>query len=372
MAEPARPWGELFAFTVERLSTTVEEMHTAIVRPWFRMAGPAESELRRAYTAAASGVYRSARAVASIAGRVTDVVRAGSQAEPTRRSDAVQAFANAVWGDELERRGSSMAIGMGIRDRSGVLVDLDPSSLAEAFPDASGRLVVLLHGLGQTERCFSPSGTTPGLAEALASSSFTPVLVRYNSGRAVAVNGSDLSALLEDVVTSWPVPVSEIALIGHSMGGLVGRAAIASGRSNADRWVETVRHVVTIATPHAGSPIEKGAEATSRALMVAPQTRALGGFLAQRSEGIRDLHSGADLPPVFAGIDHLVIASVMTADVSHPIGSLFGDLVVTPGSATGGERVVANDQALIGGRRHHEILADPSIPDRILDWIEPA
>ncbi|MGA9595419.1 MAG: alpha/beta fold hydrolase [Acidimicrobiia bacterium] len=372
MAEPARPWGELFAFTVDRLSTTVEEMHTAIVRPWFRMAGPAESELRGAYISAASGVYRSVRAVASIAGRVTDIVRGGSQTEPTRRSDAVQAFANAVWGDEMERRGSSMAIGMGVRDRSGVIVDLDPSSLAEAFPDASGRLVVLLHGLGQTERCFSPSGTTPGLAEALASSSFTPVLVRYNSGRAVAVNGRDLSALLEEVVARWPVPVTELALVGHSMGGLVGRAAIASGRSNAGRWVGTVRHVVTIATPHAGSPIEKGVEATFRALMVAPQTRALGGFLAQRSEGIRDLHSGAHLPPTFAGINLLVIASVMTEDVSHPIGSLFGDLVVTPGSATGGGRVVANDKTLIGGRRHHEILADPSIPDRILEWIEPA
>jgi triacylglycerol esterase/lipase EstA (alpha/beta hydrolase family) len=275
-----------------------------------------------------------------------------------------------VWGDELERRGSAMAIGMDVRDSSGSAVDLDPSSLAEAFPGASGRLILLLHGLGQTERCFSPSDTAPGVTEVLASSSFTPVLVRYNTGRTVAVNGRDLSALLEDMISAWPVPVTEVALVGYSMGGLVARAAIASGRSNADSWTDFVRHLITIATPHAGSPIEKSAEVASRALMLASQTRPLGGFVAQRSAGIRDLQTGAGLPAVFAGVDHLVIASVMTASISHPIGSLVGDLVVRPGSATGGGRVVADDRVLIGGRRHHDILADPSIPQRILDRIE--
>lgn len=370
VSEPVRPWGELFAFTVERLTATFEEMHTAVVRPWFRLAGPAESELRGVYAGATSNVYRSVRAIASLLGRASDVARGGSKAGPSRRSDAAQAFANAVWGDELERRGSKMAIGMDVRDRSGSAVDLDPSSLAEKFPEASGRLIVLLHGLGQTERCFSPSDMVPGVTDALASSSFTPVLVRYNTGRAVAVNGRDLSALLEDMVSIWPVPVTEVALVGYSMGGLVARAAIASGRSNADSWTETVRHLITIATPHAGSPIEKSAEVASRALALAPQTRPLGGFVAQRSAGIRDLQTGADLPAVFAGVDHLAIASVMTADISHPIGALLGDYVVRPGSATGGRRVIVNERVLIGGRRHHDILADPSIPQRILDRIE--
>lgn len=370
VGEPVRPWGEFFSFTVERLSTTVEEMHTAIARPWFRLAGPIEPEFSSAYMGAISGVYRSVRAITSIVGRVADSVRSGSRT-PTRRADAVQAFANAVWGDELARRGSTMALGMSIRDHRGVVVDLDPTALASAFPNASGRIVVLLHGLGQTERCFSPSDAGPGLARALESSSFTPVLVRYNSGRAVARNGDDLSTLLEEVSTNWPVPVTEVALVGYSMGGLVGRAAIAAGRSRGAGWAGTVRRVVTIATPHAGSPVEKGAEVTSRALMVAPQTRALGGFLAQRSDGIRDLHSGVDLPRAFGGVDHLAIASVMTADASHPIGWLAGDLIVRTGSATGGTKAATTDQMLIGGRRHHDILADPAVPPRIVDWIEP-
>jgi pimeloyl-ACP methyl ester carboxylesterase len=265
-----------------------------------------------------------------------------------------------------------MAIRMDVRDRAGSAIGLQPSSVAEAFPEASGGLVVLLHGLGQTERCFSPSDTVPGMADVLASSSLTPVLIRYNTGRAVAANGRDLSALLEDLASAWPVPVTEIALVGYSMGGLVARAAIASGRSNAGRWTDTVHHLITIATPHVGSPIEKGVDAASRALLLTPQTRPLGGFLAQRSEGIRDLGTGAWLPSVFAGVDHLAIASVMTADISHPIGSLVGDLVVRPCSATGGKSVAVSERVLIGGRRHHDVLADPSIVHHILDRIESA
>jgi pimeloyl-ACP methyl ester carboxylesterase len=164
--------------------------------------------------------------------------------------------------------------------------------------------------------------------------------------------------------------VTEIALVGYSMGGLIGRAAIVSGRTRGDRWTETVRHLVTIATPHAGSPIEKGAEAASRALTIAPQSRPLGRFVSQRSAGIRDLRSGAGLPAVLDGVEHHLIAAVMTSDPSHPVGSLIGDLVVRPGSATGRSSVSAADRNVIAGRRHYDVLDDPSLPDRILDWIE--
>jgi pimeloyl-ACP methyl ester carboxylesterase len=360
----------LVALTVERISITVEEMHEAIARPWFRLAGPAEKQLRVAYTGATSGVYRSVRAVTSLAGRASDSLRDGSQADPvSQRSDSVQAFMNAVWGDEIARRGSSMAINMHIRDGSGAVVDLDARSLGQAFTNASGRVVILLHGLGQTERLFMRSGAGPSMTEALAEASLTPVMIRYNSGRTVGENGTDLSILLRELAAGWPVPVTEIALVGFSMGGLVARAAIAAGRSDEEPWAELVRHVVTIATPHGGSPIEKAAEAASRALMLAPQSRPLGRFLAQRSQGIRDLHSGPDLPRSFDRVEHHLIAGVTTANASHPIGALVGDLVVRRASATGLVGVRADDRVVIGGRRHFDILDDPSIAERVIDWI---
>ncbi len=370
-SEPAQPWGELFALTIDRFSTTVEGMHDAIVRPWFRFAGPAAPQLRGAYAIATSSVYRSVRGVASIVGRVSDSFLSTSTVEPTPRSDAVQAFTNAIWGDELERRDSAMAIGLAIRDRHGSAVELETEALARAFPTASGHLVVLLHGLGQTERCFSASDTVPGLAETLSLSTFTPVPVRYNSGRSVADTGEELAVLLEELIEHWPVRVTEIAFVGYSMGGLVARAATASGHADARRWIDTVRHVVTIAAPHSGSPIEKAVEVAERSLRVAPQTRPLGAFLSQRSAGIRDLRSGTDLPGAIDGIKHHLIGAVITSDASHPVGSLIGDLIVRPVSATGPE-VAAHNRHLIGGRRHYDILDDPSIADRILGWIDPS
>ncbi len=369
MGDHAPPWGELFALSVDRVSETVEEMHLAIVDPWFRFAGPVQRQLRGVSAGATSAVYRSVRGVAGLVGALVDTIPDGPPAgERSVRSGGVQAFANAVWGDEFDRRASSMAIGVDVRDASGEIVPPDAGSLARAFPEASGRVVVLLHGLGQTERCFTRSDG--GMADALASSSFTPVLVRYNSGRAVAENGGELSTLVEQLCAGWPVPVAEIDLVGYSMGGLVARTAIDIGRSSSERWTQSVRHVVTIATPHAGSPIEKGVEALSRALMVAPQSRPLGRFIAKRSAGIRDLRTGVALPSAVDGVKYHLIAAVVTSNTSHPVGSLVGDLVVRPGSATDGKGTMAGDRVLIGRRRHDDILDDPSVSSRILAWLD--
>jgi pimeloyl-ACP methyl ester carboxylesterase len=366
--EPAPSWGDFGVLTVDRLSSTVEGMHGAIMRPWLRLAGGRFAGLT---SSATSAVYGSVRMVARGAGRVSNLVLEGMGTGSTPRSDAVQAFANAVWGDEFERRGSSMSIAMTVRSPDGAAVSPDPRSVERAFGSPAGRLVVMLHGLGQTERCFGPSETNPGLAHALASHELTPVLVRYNTGRAVATNGAELSSLLDELVGAWPAPVTEIALVGYSMGGLVARAAIDAALADRDRWVDTVRTVVTIAAPHAGSPIEKTAEAASRSLGVAPQTRSLGDFVRSRSAGIRDLRSGVDLPPSFDGVEHHVIAAVVTDRISSPVGSLVGDLVVRPVSALGRAGLRVDGQAIIGGRRHFDILEDPSTAEHILGWIDP-
>lgn len=372
MSEPVRPWVDLLVLAIDRISTTVEDMHGAIARPWFRLAGPADRRLQGLHTQATAGVYRSVRSAARTAGRVSDLVEPASTTVRDSRSDAVLAFANAVWGDDLTRQSSPMATAMTIRSPHGVTIPLDRDSVAESFPAPSDRIVVLLHGLGQTERCFTSSDTSPGLAAAIEASPSTPVLVRYNSGRSVPANGEDLADLLGELIEHWPVPVTEISLVGYSMGGLVARAAIHSGRAGDARWAEVVRHLVTIAAPHAGSPIEKAVEVASRSLMVAPQTRPLAGFLQSRSAGIQDLRSGVDLPSSFDGVEHHAVAAVVTSNAGSSFGSLFGDLVVRPSSAVGRTDLRVDSEAVIGGRRHFDILDDPTMIDRVLDWLEPA
>ena len=49
--------------------------------------------------------------------------------------------------------------------------------------------------------------------------------MRANSGLPLAENSVDLAGILTGLVQEWPVPVRRIALVGHSMGGLVVRGA---------------------------------------------------------------------------------------------------------------------------------------------------
>ena len=60
---------------------------------------------------------------------------------------------NAAWGDELVRQGNELAIPMAIRhDRSDVPLRSD--ALGTAFPEATSKLAVFVHGLSETEESW--------------------------------------------------------------------------------------------------------------------------------------------------------------------------------------------------------------------------
>ena len=120
----------------------------------------------------------------------------------------------------------------------------------------------------------------------------TPVYVRYNSGRHISENGRSLAELLAALVDEWPVDVAEIALVGHSMGGLVSRSACHQAAQEQMEWTRSVRHVVSLGSPHMGAPLEQGVHYLSAALHALPETRPFGAFLRRRSAGIRDLRAG--------------------------------------------------------------------------------
>jgi pimeloyl-ACP methyl ester carboxylesterase len=244
---------------------------------------------------------------------------------------------------------------MSVRDRTSGHVSL-PAGLERAFPAATGHLVVLLHGLFETERCWEGTEEEPGLAEALEDNPMlTPVAIRYNSGLRVSDNGARLAGLLDQIHAAWPVPVESVSLVGHSMGGLVIRSACGIAEAADQRWIDDVDDVVTLGTPHRGSPLEKAANVAAWALAAVPDTRPLADFLNTRSAGIKDLRFGAvadddwrrtepDLllrdtvgdHPLPSGIRHHFIAGVATADPTRPLGRAIGDFVVRPSSATGG------------------------------------
>jgi len=271
-------------------------------------------------------------------------------------ADSATAVANALWGDDPERPVGSDPT---IRDATGSVLLPTIDELADTFPDAKHRLIVLVHGLGQTERSWEGITTSLGDGSSL-------VRIRYNTGVPVSSSAADVASLLDQVVEHWPVEVHEVILIGYSMGGLVARAAVNQAHTSNQTWVSDTRRVITIAAPLLGSPIEKGAEALARGLAIVPQTRPLAEFVSSRSQGIKDLRHGFAVDEVLPDhIEHHCIAAVVTEDPNHPVGRLLGDFVVRATSATGRGRhrsIEHSGRHVLGGRHHANVLKAPELP----------
>ena len=341
-------------------------------------SGPGVAEV--AHRGIAGAVYGGLGAGLRAAARGLEGAGArGPRLEADPRGRFLNAAVNGLIGDRLERERPSLAIPMAVR-RDHADVRPERGALAEAFPDATGRVVVMLHGLCESEAAWSTGrdrrGTT--YAEALAGRGWTPVLLRANSGLPLRDNGAALAGLLQDLVEAWPVEVERIALVGHSMGGLVMRAASAVA-TGADRpWVERVTDVVTLGSPHHGSPIARGVGRGSLALGLLPESAAFGRILDWRSTGVRDLVEGlgADLPPLPNARYHLV-AATLTGSPRHPVGAVAGDLLVRLPSAHGrsGRRSAVRelfpgaDLLHVPHADHFDLLNHPRVEEALLEWL---
>ena len=314
---------------------------------------------------------------------------------PDRRHEAL-AVLNGAYGDTLEREESQLAIPTSFYSAEGPL-DLG-GSLEEQLPDASSRIVILVHGLMCTETIWSyPKGRNRGYGVRLGRDvDVTPIYVRYNSGRGIAESGRDLASAIEELVDAWPVPVSEVNLIGHSMGALVCRSAAHYAALDDEAWVALVRRIFLLAVPRRGQPIEQftGVASVSPAPIPSPWTRIIGWCLRQNSAGVRDLmrgaildddddgeatdRSGLDAPPtevpLLPGVEHFVVAASMSHNLQHPVTRIFADAFAAPWAPKDG-RVAAFMQSMAGenarvftGMSHLALVNHPEVYQQILDW----
>ncbi|NNC91929.1 MAG: alpha/beta fold hydrolase [Acidimicrobiia bacterium] len=374
------------ALVVERVVAPVEGMHSVISGRAFKYVGPPGAAVRAVHDTAVGGVYAAIRRTALLlgAGAGALLARRLPATDPVSGShtgSGVQAALNAVWGDELAARGSALAVSLSVRVDDGA-VDLDPPALAAAYPEASDHVVVLLHGLGQTERCWqssSDNGARSVHARLTAEAGTTPVLVRYNSGRSVADTGAELADLIAALSENWPVAHPRVSIVGYSMGGLVARSAYATGVSSGSVWARRAGDLITIGAPHHGSPIASGVRLGSRALRIARTSRPLSDFLETASAGIRDLEHGAAVARVWedasaippgdsAGIRQHFVAAVVTGEPAHPFGVLVGDLVVRVSSASG-HTLAPDNVHVLGSRRHFDLLSDSEVVGQIMEWL---
>ena len=379
----------------------VGDIHRAIAARAFRAVGPGALPAQAIHDAVADGVYGALRGAARALTAAADTaLRRRPVGEPRWLSTSVGGATtlgalNGLIGDALEREGSDLQQPMAVRD-GGRIVSPERAALGGAFPDATPHLVVFVHGLMGTELTWrlgaGPDGETYGdrLARDLG---YTAVFVRYNTGRHISENGQSLAELLEALVAAWPVEVDRLALVGHSMGGLVARSACYYGSERDDRWVRKVRHVVSLGSPHMGAPLAQGVHLLSAGLGRFPETRAFGAFLRRRSAGIRDLRQGSLVDedwrdrnpealraaacrevPLLEGATHCFVAATITRSRQHPVGRLMGDCLVLSTSASGRSRTRqipfrAEHGMHLGGTHHLALLNHPAVYDRLRDWL---
>lgn len=304
--------------------------------------------------------------------------------------DAALGLLNAAVGDYLQRQGNGLDLGMRFRigDR---YVPLERAPLAAALTadplGPSAQVALFVHGLATTEWSWclgaqaqhgEPTVNFGTLLQRDAG--YTPIWLRYNSGRHVSENGRQLAAELERLVAAYPLPMESLVLVGHSMGGLVLRSAIHYGQEQGLRWPSLVRHVICLGTPHRGAPLEKLGHVLTRVLgaIDLPGTRIPARILSGRSAGIRDLRHGSLLDEEWPERDpigdsaaswlphahYLFVSATVTDQPAHPVGQIVGDLLVRTASSSGpstGTQPPVIETHHVGGVLHHQLQTHPAV-----------
>lgn len=338
----------------------VEAMHAEIARVPL-------TEPRERTTGITGLVYRSVRGVTQLVGGGLDLALGAltpllAQA-PAGNASATLAALNGVLGDYLEDTANPLAT---------------PMSLHPLVPGATGTPLVFLHGLCMNEAQWRRQAGEPGadFPAALAEGGYQPLGLRYNSGRAIWRNGAELAALLDDI----PGPLT---LLGHSMGGLVIRSAIAQAGSRA--WPQRLRALVTLGTPHQGAPLERGGQQVQRLLAVSAYSRPLALLAARRSAGIRSLRHASLLPadegrfsavPLPEGVACYAAAATLSATASGSPARWLGDGLVPVTSALGQHRSPARRLAFSGtavftGLGHLGLQTDAAVLAQLKRWLAP-
>ncbi len=369
-------------FADELILGTARDTHLAIADRAFGLAHRGTLQATRVpqviHDGVAGSVYASISAVLRLAGAGLARVGAlgvGPRLDDSAHGRAIQSAVNGLIGERLKDEHPHLALPMAVRVE-GRDVPAERTHLAAAFPRATDRVVVFLHGLGEHEgywdaQRYELGGSYGSRLEAAAG--WTPVYLRINTGLSVAENGVALTSLLQSLVDAWPVQVGRISLVGHSMGGLIIRAGCAVATAAARPWTDLVSDVVTLGTPHLGADLARGAGSGARLLGLSPETAGFSRILDQRSVGIRDLERGLpELPPLEHVRYRLVSASVGSA--RNPLGWLLGDLLVRRGSATASSRKLLRlfpdaDLLHIPNTDHFGLLNHPDVFRALKEWL---
>ena len=386
---------------LQATTSSVQAMHQAIAGKTFDslqlvpgLAVPTRI-VQGVHDAISQGVYAAVRhgggaAFALAAG--VERMTTDSTRQPQGKELAVRSALNAAMGDKLEASGSPLAVQMGL------FADGAPLAISKAaLADLPARVCVFVHGLACDEQSWnlrsdawgaSPWATTLSLGAPIRYGALLKselgmgsIYLRYNTGLAIENNAQQLTALLTQVARAAP-QVREWVLIGHSMGGLIARAALALARSERQAWAARAPMLICLGSPHQGAPLEKIGHLTSAALGLSKVTQPLGRIANARSQGIKDLRQGlkgrsvaassvhgAEPAPVALRFISATLGDAADSMMGPLIGKLSGDGLVMASSAS--DEGLAGDvlRVEIKGIGHMALLNHPRVYTVLREWL---
>lgn len=357
-------------------------------------------------------VYKSVNGVAHLLGKGMETLLA--RLEPllassdaakaaTPEREAILAALNGVMGDRLLESKNPFATPMSLRYQGQAL---DWQAMP-SMPEATGKVLLLIHGLCMNDLQWHTlhRGHHKGdkeqvrdhgaiLASALG---YTPVYLRYNTGLHVSQNGRELAAQLEQLLAHWPVPMEELTVVAHSMGGLLTRSAFHMARQQGLRWPGYLKNIVFLGTPHHGAPLERAGNWVDVILGSTPYTKPFAKLGQLRSAGITDLRYGHVLDEDWVGHDRFhrkpddrqilplpegvacyAVAATMASQRGTLADRLLGDGLVPLPSALGQHEEAPRNlsfakksQLIVYHTGHMALLSSPEVATQMVRWLTP-
>ncbi len=358
--------------TIE-VTNMAESMHRSILDT-LRLQGTADAKRTQGIT---GFVYQSVRSITQLVGKGFDQAalkleplfeQVADQTQQSYARQAVIAALNGVMGDKLKASNNSLA--------------LDTSLHCHAQKTKTGKIVVLIHGLCMNDLQWrtEQNGLIQDHGLAIeATLGFTPVYARYNTGLAIADNGQLLSQQLDLLQSQWPVPITELVIVAHSMGGLVSRYAIEAATSQSTAWLKRLTRVVFLGTPHTGAPLERAGNWIDMLLGATPYSAPFTKLTKLRSAGITDLRYGIQRNlPLPKNVKAYAIAACTAKQPSNIADKLIGDGLVPLHSALGltsnkqarASLHFANDQQHVFYRMNHMgLLQSDAVAQQVIRYL---
>ena len=352
-------------------------------------------------------VYKSIQSVAQLIGKGTESLLTSLQPlldkieqEPQESAprEAVLAALNGVMGDRLVESDNPLATPMTLRFKNETLnwEDMPAKALL------TGKVLIVVHGLCMNDLQWTVQHEDVSFnhAETLAAKvGYTPIYVRYNTGLHTSQNGQTLSNQLELLSALWPTPLTEISVLVHSMGGLVTRSAVHAAQQGKRQWVNKLKNIIFLGTPHHGAPLEKAGNWVDVLLGATPFSTPFKKLAELRSSGITDLRFGDVLDsdwqdqdrfkpktqqeqvdrehlPLPEGVACFTVAATLAAKRSLLADLLVGDGLVPLNSALGvhtdparGLAFAKSSQLIVYRTNHMAMLGSAEVGEQLVAWL---